>query len=49
MDTRKKAASSTTNLHQDRGKGSKFLAESQVVCQIFNDRFNFNCMKGVRR
>ena len=46
MDTRKKVASSTTNLHQDRGKDSKFL-----VYQNFNG--SFHCLiylwKGVRR
>lgn len=36
MDTRKKVASSTTNLHQDRGKDSKFLTESQATFDILH-------------
>ena len=40
METRKKVASSTTNLHQDRDKDSKFLAEYKVVYQNFNDSFH---------
>ena len=47
METRKKAALSTANLPQRRDKGSKFLAEYQVVCQLFNVRFDYT--KGVRR
>ncbi len=37
MDTRKKVASSTTNLHQDRCKDMDFRTQYQIVYQSFKE------------
>lgn len=38
MDTRKKVASSTTNLHQDRCKDMDFRTQYQIVYQSFKEQ-----------
>lgn len=37
MDTRKKVASSTTNLHQDRGKDTNKIPQFKRLAQCFSE------------